>query len=167
LCEDYANDVLQKAFDDRYDARGDVVFSFGPEAGTGQVDGIIDGSIAVEIGVGSPKQIRASLLDLIWHPLPGKLLVLVDTPQHPTGRSVTQAGSILANARRSGVVIRLVGNPASPNLHTDAISLSEVVGKWIGETSKYLVRLFDGVEVRELELVVDESEDLFGRDAER
>jgi len=37
-------------------------------AGTGEIDGTIDGQIAVEIGVGSPKQIRASVLDLIFHP---------------------------------------------------------------------------------------------------
>lgn len=30
--------------------------------------GSFDGQIAVEIGVGSPKQIRASVLDLIFHP---------------------------------------------------------------------------------------------------
>ena len=56
------------------------------------------GQVAVEIGVGSPKQIRASVLDLIFHPYPGKLLVLVDTPGHSTERSVIHAATILGRA---------------------------------------------------------------------
>lgn len=61
--ESYATEILRSAFGDRWDPKSDVVFSFGPDAGTGEVDGIIDGTIAVEIGVGSPKQIRASVLE--------------------------------------------------------------------------------------------------------
>lgn len=95
IYESYAADALQKAFGERWNPISDVVFSFGPEAGTGEVDGTIDGEIAVEIGVGSPKQVRASLFDLIWHPFPDKLLVLVDAPGHPTDRSLRQAGSVL------------------------------------------------------------------------
>ncbi len=95
----YAEQVLVAAFGERWDRNSDTVFSFGKDAGTGEVDGIIDGNIAGEIGVGSPKQVRASVLDLIFHPFPGKLLILVDTPEHETGRSVRQAGAILAQAR--------------------------------------------------------------------
>ena len=84
----YAEQVLADAFGERWDTNSDTVFSFGKDAGTGEVDGTIDGNIAVEIGVGSPKQIRASVLDLMLHPLPKKMLVLVDTPSHPTERSV-------------------------------------------------------------------------------
>ena len=47
----YAKDVLRETFGERFDT-SDVVFSFGPDAGTGEVDGTIDGNIAVEIGVG-------------------------------------------------------------------------------------------------------------------
>ena len=103
----YAEEVLAVTFGERWDRNSDTVFSFGKDAGTGEVDGTIDENIAVEIGVGSPKQIRASVLDLIFHPFPGKLLILVDTPEHETGRSVRQAGAILAQASKPGVVVRL------------------------------------------------------------
>ena len=53
--DSYAKDVLRETFGERFSTTNDVVFSFGKEAGTGEVDGIIDGNIAVEIGVGSPK----------------------------------------------------------------------------------------------------------------
>ena len=66
--DNYAKDVLRETFGGRFTTTDDVVFSFGPDAGTGEIDGTIDGQIAVEIGVGSPKQIRASVLDLIFHP---------------------------------------------------------------------------------------------------
>ena len=101
--DSYAKDILRTVFGDRFDT-SDVVFSFGPNAGTGEVDGIIDGEVAVEIGVGSPKQVRGCVLDLIAHPLPGKMLILVDTPGHETEPSVSQAATILSRAGCSGIV---------------------------------------------------------------
>ena len=111
----YAEEVLVAAFAERWDRNSDTVFSFGKDAGTGEVDGTIDGKVAVEIGVGSPKQIRAAVLDLMFHPFPMKMLILVDTPEHETGRSVRQAGAILAQASKPGVVVRLTGTPSTPD----------------------------------------------------
>lgn len=73
-----------------------VTFSFGPGAGTARIDGTVAGTVAVEIESRVPKQIRGALLDLILHPYPAKLLVLL--PAH-TGNFVTavrQAETILA-----------------------------------------------------------------------
>ena len=142
--DSYAEDVLRETFGDRF-STSDVVFSFGPEAGTGEVDGTIDGNIAVEVAVGSPKQVRASVLDLIFHPAPGKLLVLVDTPGHSTEPSVVQAATILGRAGCSGVVYRV---PAQGDHDLEAIrvDLAEVVSEYIGETEKNLVRVVDSVE---------------------
>ena len=152
--DNYAKDVLRETFGERFDAT-DVVFSFGPDAGTGEVDGIIDGNIAVEIGVGSPKQVRASVLDLIMHPLIGKLLVLVDTPDHSTGRSVRQAGAILAQASKPGVVVRLAGTPSNPMMHVDGVKLADVVNDYIGETEKNLVRMVDVADIFDSGLLFD------------
>ena len=94
--DSYANDALRETFGDRF-STSDVVFSFGPDAGTGEVDGTIDGNIAVEIGVGSPKQIRASVFpnslragpggsDAVYRWMPGGC----DPPgsiQHPSSLS--------------------------------------------------------------------------------
>jgi len=118
----YAKEILRKTFGERFDT-SDVVFSFGPNAGTGEVDGIIDGKIAVEIGVGSTKQVRGCVLDLIAHPLPGKLLILVDTPGHSTEPSVIQSATILGRAGCSAVVYRL------PTLRDHGL-VSSMVAVW-------------------------------------
>ena len=126
---------------------------------TGEVDGTIDGNIAVEIGVGSPKQVRASVLDLIFHPAPGKLLILVDTPGHSTEPSVIQAATILGRAGCSGIVFRLPAEGSGGNLQAD---LTEVVSKYVGKTEKNLVRVFDDVEGSDAVLAFDEADGLFG-----
>ena len=61
-----------------------------------------------------------------------KLLILVDTPEHETGRSVRQAGAILAQASKPGVVVRLAGTPSKPMLEVDQTELADIVNKYIG-----------------------------------
>ena len=159
--DSYAKSVLRETFGKRFTNTDDVVFSFGPDAGTGEVDGTIDGNIAVEIGVGSPKQVRASVLDLIFHPAAGKPLVLVDTPGHLTERSVIQAATILGRAGCSGVVFRL---PAQGDHDLEAIrvDLADVVDMYIGETEEGLVRVFDTVEGSDVVVYFDEADGVFG-----
>jgi hypothetical protein len=89
--EMYAFEILSTAFGDTWARDDGRFFSYGPDAGQGSVDGVVNGRVAVEIGVGGPKQVRSGLLDLVLHPAPEKLLVLVDTPGHPTDRSARQA----------------------------------------------------------------------------
>jgi hypothetical protein len=140
--DNYAKDVLRET-----------------DAGTGEVDGIIDEYIAVEIGVGSPKQVRASVLDLIFHPAPGKLLLLVDTPGHSTERSVVQAATILGRAGCSGVVYRVLAQ-GDHDLEAIRVDLAEVVSEYIGETEKNLVWVFDGVKGSDSVLFLDEAKRL-------
>ena len=153
--DNYARDVLRQTFGERFDTT-DVVFSFGPDAGTGEVDGTIDGNIAVEIGVGSPKQVRASVLDLIFHPLPGKLLVLVDTPGHSTGPSVIQAATILGRAGCSGVVYRLPTEGSGMDVYR--ADLAEVVNTYLDEAQKNVIRVLDAVEGSDVVLLFDEAD---------
>ena len=157
--DSYAKDVLRETFGDRFDT-SDVVFSFGPDAGTGEVDGIIDGKVAVEIGVGSTKQVRGCVLDLIAHPLRGKLFILVDTPGHTTLPSVIQAATILGRAGCSGVVFRLPVEGSGVDVYR--ADLAEMVDEYIGETEKKLVRVFDGVDGTDAVLTFDEADGLFG-----
>jgi hypothetical protein len=42
-----------------------------------RIDGTVGGSIAVEVESRTPKQVRGAMLDLILHPYPKKLLVLI------------------------------------------------------------------------------------------
>lgn len=46
------------------------------------------------------------------------------------------------------------------------VDLSEVVGKYIGETEKNLARLFDSAEAKQWVLLFDEADALFGRRTE-
>ena len=140
--EQIAVELLESAFGDRW-ARDDTrIFSFGPDAGTGEVDGTIDGRIAVEIGVGSPKQIRASVLDLVLHPYPLKLLVLVDTPSHFAERSLRQSAAILSELGSAGVVIHVADS------------------RYVGETERRLSRLFAEADEAGAVLIFSESDDL-------
>lgn len=160
--ESYATRVLEATFGDRFSA-DDLIFSFGPEAGTAKIDGIIDAKVAVEFGVGSPKQTRASTLDLIFHPLAKKLLIVVDTPGHAADRTVFQAATILGRAGCSGVVYRLPGEEREGRL--ERVDLEEAVSKYIGETEKNLVRVLDAVEGVDTVLRFDEGDGLWGSGA--
>ena len=129
-----AIEILDAAFGKRFSRKRDVLYSFGPEAGTGEVDGTLDGRIAVEIGVGSPKQIRASVLDLIFHPYQGKLLIVVDSSGHSTQRTVIQAATILARGGCSGVVYRMGPQKTPASSPTTSHKLSAGTSKTLRRT---------------------------------
>ena len=118
--EAYAFEVLSATFGADWSRGDERLFSYGFDAGQGSVDGVLANRVAVEIGVGSPKQIRAGLLDLVLHPAPAKLLILVDTPSHPTDRAALQAQAILDRMGVRGEVVRLVGNPINADPNEDA-----------------------------------------------
>ncbi len=72
-----------------------VTFSFGAGAGTARIDGTVAGRVAVEIESRVPKQVRGALLDLILHPYPCKLLVLLPVYTGNVDTTVRQAMVIL------------------------------------------------------------------------
>jgi hypothetical protein len=74
--------------------------------------------------MGGGKQVRASALDLAFHPLPLKLLITVDTPGHGTERSSAQAKVILERLGRAAVVFRV---EAGRGLEEMAAELADVV----------------------------------------
>jgi len=159
IYDEYAKHVLTRSFGSRFDTTNNVLFSFGEDGGTGTVDGTIDSQIAVEIGVGSPKQIRGGLLDLLWHSYPVKLLLLVDTPGHSTQRSVGQAGAILAETSSPGMVIRLSSNSTADETHVenDQRKVSDVVGSHLSGAEQNLIRIVDMVEESDTALSFDEA----------
>lgn len=128
-----AVELLELAFGGRWIRDDSRVFSFGPDAGTGEVDGVIDQRIAVEIGVGSPKQIRGCVLDLGLHPYEGKLLLLVDTPAHSTDRMVMQAAAIMSHLGCSGIVFRVSGDE---NMAVEASQLAERVETFYADQAR-------------------------------
>lgn len=72
----YGKKVLKGAFGARYDAKPASV-PFGDGCGTLQIDGTVDLDIAVEIESRASKQVRGAIVDIVCHPYPNKLLVLI------------------------------------------------------------------------------------------
>ena len=70
-----------------------VRIEFGPGAGYAQIDGTVAGLVAVEIESREPKQVRGAILDLLLHPFPRKLLVLL--PVFTRDSTPAQARAIL------------------------------------------------------------------------
>jgi hypothetical protein len=122
--------LLESAFGDRFVRDDSRVYSFGPAAGTGEVSGTLDGQIAIQAAAGSQKQLRGDLLDLMWHPYPYKLLILVDAPKRSTAKAVRQAGEIMASSRTHGAVVRLAGTPSEPLVDVDLVAVKDFVERW-------------------------------------
>lgn len=73
--DEYGKRVLRLAFGSAFsDAAPPLCF---PGGGRANIDGVIAGQIAVEVEARNHKQIRGAIMDLICHPLPKKLLVLI------------------------------------------------------------------------------------------
>jgi hypothetical protein len=53
--------------------------------------------------------------------------MLVDTPKHPAGKSVRQAGAIMARSGVRGGVVRLAGTPQKPKVDVDLMAVQESV----------------------------------------
>jgi hypothetical protein len=75
------------------DSGPSVRIEFGPGAGFARIDGTVADLVAVEVESREPKQVRGAILDLLLHPLPRKLLVLL--PVHTRDSTPTQARAIL------------------------------------------------------------------------
>lgn len=71
-----------------------VKIDFGLDAGNATIDGTIGGLVAVEIESREPKQVRGAILDLLLHPFPKKLLVLL--PVYTRDSTPAQARVILS-----------------------------------------------------------------------
>src|SRR5207247_1910051 len=102
--EKVGKELMKRAAGPQFvDGGPSVSFDFGPEAGSATIDGTVAGVVAVEIESRVPKQVRGALVDLVMHPYPKKLLLLL--PVH-TGNPVTavnQANCVLGRFLDPGV----------------------------------------------------------------
>lgn len=76
----YGKSVMRQAAGSSYHEGGPSCYIDYGTAMPARIDGTIDDSIAVEIESRTSKQVRGAVLDLICHPYPKKLLVLI--PKH-------------------------------------------------------------------------------------
>jgi hypothetical protein len=88
--------MLKLAIGDLFTESGpSVEIRFGPGAGAARIDGTVAGLVAVEIESRVPKQVRGAVRDLLLHPYPRKLLVLVPAHTGNPETIVNQANAIL------------------------------------------------------------------------
>lgn len=118
--DDYGKQVLQMATDGTVKITGasiEIRYGAGLPA---RIDGTI-GDIAVEIESRTSKQVRGAILDLVNHPYPKKLLMLL--PVHMQNPEITarQAENIFSGflSRSSYLVIILRGSGDEPKLEDD------------------------------------------------
>jgi hypothetical protein len=72
----YGKNVLNMAAGHAFDEYLGVDVDYGAGRGA-RIDGAVNGTIAVEIDSRVSKQVRGAVLDLMLHPFPKKLLVLI------------------------------------------------------------------------------------------
>lgn len=88
----------------------------------GRIDGTVDNNIAVEIESRTPKQIRGAIIDLLCHPYPHKLLIILPVHAQNPRIAAQQCANIFAKFidKESFRVILLKGSGFQPMLETDA-----------------------------------------------
>ena len=120
--DEYGKGVVREA------TKGEAAFSGGSveiRYGAGQsarIDGTVGGEIAVEIESRVCKQVRRALLDLICHPYPKKLLVLLPVHMNSPQVAADQCRNILSWFFPAGSfrVLLLKGSGSNPQLPEDA-----------------------------------------------
>ena len=94
--DNYGKKILRIAAGNAVESSGSAV-SINYGAGTGaQIDGVINGSIAVEIEARVSKQIRGAVLDLLCHRCEKKLLVILPAHAQNPETSAAQCRNILS-----------------------------------------------------------------------
>jgi|SRR5579863_5054718 len=126
--DDYGKSVLHEATEGRANLSSpsvDIEYGAGSPA---RIDATI-GDIAVAIASGVARQVRGAVLDLICHPYPKKLLVLL--PDHMTSRGATaeQCRNILKRFCPEGLfrVLVLKGSSSTPQLIEDTATMAAVL----------------------------------------
>lgn len=87
-----------------------------------RIDGTVSGAIAVEVESRTSKQVRGAVLDLLFHPYPKKLLVLVPMYMSDCGTCADQCRYALGRYvdRDHFRVVVLKGTGRNPSLDADA-----------------------------------------------
>ena len=117
--DDYGKGLLAEAFGSRYDAIIGSEYTFGPGAGNARLDGTIDGVLAIEIESRTDKQVRGAILDLVLHPYPKKLMVLIPAWIYSAEKTQTMCESILGRFTSEFRVVALKGTGNDPKPDQD------------------------------------------------
>lgn len=124
----YGKSVLRIAAGSAFQEYGPAVFTPYGDRGGATIDGVLGTSIAVEIESRVSKQVRGALLDLICHPFPKKLLVLL--PVHmDASLCAAQCMHILDRfiEKQSYRVVVLCGSGHAAAVQTDVARVKQAV----------------------------------------
>ena len=93
------------------------------------IDGVLESGIVVEIESRTPKQVRGAMLDLMLHPAPAKLMVLI--PEHIGNREnksrMCQALAARIDDRAPFECVVLVGKGEDPQVEQDVEKLAYAI----------------------------------------
>lgn len=105
-----------------------VDFSAGLPA---RIDGAVGGNIAIEVDSRTSKQVRGALLDLICHPYPKELLLLLPVHMSDAEVAAKQSDHILAQfvPRESFRVVLLGGSGGNPKFDEDISKVSDALAE--------------------------------------
>lgn len=92
----YGKQLMRQVAGEAYTSIGPSIYLyFGEHGGSAGIDGTVGKDIAVEIESRTAKQVRGAVVDLIFHPFPKKLLVLLPLYMYNTTTTVAQCEYIL------------------------------------------------------------------------
>ena len=102
---------------------------FGEDAAGARIDGVVGNSIAVEIESRTPKQISGAVLDLIFHPYPRKLLLIIAGHQNDARQAANQCRHILREeiGEENFQVVLLAGNGREHRQTADVALVQEAL----------------------------------------
>jgi hypothetical protein len=118
----YGKQLLKRATDFSAAVSGDsVLVDYGLGA-SARIDGTLGGKIAIEVESRVSKQVRGSIIDLVFHIYPKKLLVILPVHMSNPKTTAEQCRVILRRlvSPDDFQVVLATGNGNDPRLETDA-----------------------------------------------
>jgi|Deesub1362A_J573_1020465.scaffolds.fasta_scaffold09271_2 hypothetical protein len=103
----YGKKLLRQIVGDRFISSGDAV-RVRYKGCSASIDGVINNCCAIEIESRVAKQVRGALLDLLEHPLPKKLLILVPAHMYNPEATVEHCKYILGKYKKEGQITKVI-----------------------------------------------------------
>ena len=132
LHDTYGKMVMRGAVGSAFrDSGTEVQISYGAARGGATIDGVVGDAIAVEIESRVSKQVRGAVLDLICHPRPKKLLVLLPMHMSNPVLCAQQCEHILGRFLKAQDyrVVLLAGTGSGPSVAVDEERVRVAVGE--------------------------------------
>jgi hypothetical protein len=106
--DNYGKELLRQIVGDRFISSGDAVKAYYNGRISASIDGVINNCCAIEIESRVAKQVRGALLDLLEHPLPKKLLILVPVHMYNPEATVEHCKYILGKYKKEGQITKVI-----------------------------------------------------------